>query len=200
MSYSLSDLIRRAWASIFTPREVAAEILALRIDRTIGWQLLFAVVLVSVVLTEAMALLFAGAAGAEMATPIAGPMALAVVQVSLTVLMVFATYWVGRAFGGQGRFADAILLVAWLQFVLLCLQVVQMLALLLIPVFAFFIGVAAVVLFFWLLTNFVAALHGFQRLGRVFGGVVASFFALGLVMMIVFALIGVQIPEVPQNV
>ena len=80
MSFTLSDMIRRAWASIFTPRDVADELMALRLDRGTSWQILLAVVLVSVVLTEATTLLFTSVGLPPIAAPVSGPLALAVVQ------------------------------------------------------------------------------------------------------------------------
>lgn len=200
MTWNLSDLVRRAIDTIFAPRSVATQLMALRLDTATAWQLLILVTLLSVVGIEAVALLFAASGAVEMAGPIGGAFALAIVQASVAVLMAVAIYWGGRAFGGEGRLADAVLLVAWLQFVLLCLQVVQMVFLLLIPVMAAYLGIVAVILFFWLLTQFVATLHGFESLGRVFVGILGGMFGLFIVLTIVLALFGFQLPEVPQNV
>jgi len=70
------------------------------------------------------------------------------------------------------------LLVSWLQFVLICLQVVQIVAMVLLPPLAFLIGVAGIILFFWLLTAFVAELHGFSSTIGVFVSI--------LIVMVVF--------------
>ncbi|NCM97616.1 MAG: YIP1 family protein, partial [Rhodobacterales bacterium] len=74
----------------------------------------------------------------------------------------------------HGRFDEALILVVWLQFVLLGLQAVQLVAYAVAPLLADLIGLATVALFFWLLTNFVAELHGFKSLGLVFVGVLAT--------------------------
>jgi hypothetical protein len=62
-----------------------------------------------------------------------GPAATGFIQLLLLVVMVFAIFWIGRAMGGSGSFEEAILLVAWLQFIMVCLQVVQAFALVFLP-------------------------------------------------------------------
>jgi hypothetical protein len=66
-----------------------------------------------------------------MAMPV-GPAATGFIQLLLLVVMVFAIFWIGRSMGGSGSFEETILLVAWLQFIMVCLQVVQAVALVLV--------------------------------------------------------------------
>ena len=66
------------------------------------------------------------------------------------------------AFGGTGRFEEALTLVVWLQFIFICVQILQLLAVLVVPPVAGLITLLAVGLFFWLLVNFrghAARLH-----------------------------------------
>ncbi len=96
----------------------------------------------------------------------------------------------GKGFGGTGSFEETMLLITWLQFILVCLQVAQTLALVLLPPFAGMIGIGALVLFFWLLVNFVAVLHGFTSLGLVFVGIILSFFGVGFGLALILTMIG----------
>ena len=113
---------------------------------------------------------------------------------ALLVVMVFAIHWVGRALGGRGSLEESILLVSWLQFIMVCLQVVQTLSLLVLPVVASLLGVVGLVLFLWLLTNFVAVLHGFKSLAQVFVMILVSAFGLVFVATIVLSILGVPMP------
>jgi len=128
-------------------------------------------------------------------TPLAvGAGASVVVQGVLLVITVFAVHGVGRMFGGTGEFPDALLLVAWLQFLMVGLQAVQLLSLLLIPPLAGMIGILSIALFLWVLTNFVAVLHGFTSLGKVFGMILVTFMAVAFAVAFLLALLGIQGP------
>jgi hypothetical protein len=126
------------------------------------------------------------------------PLQLAVLQWVALMLSGFLIFRVGRAFGGQGSLADAILIVVWVQLILLGVQIVQILALILVPPLAGLIGLAGFVLSLWLMTHFIAELHGFRSLGRVFTGMVLTFFAAAFVIAAVVAMfLG---PEALRNV
>ena len=118
----------------------------------------------------------------------------AIVQGGVLLLMVYAAHVVGRLFGGGGTFPDAVLLVSWLQFLMVALQLVQVVALLLIPPLSGMIGIIAIVLFLWVLTNFVAVLHGFTSLGKVFGMILVTFMAVAFAVAFLLALLGIQGP------
>ena len=54
-------------------------------------------------------------------------------------------------------------------------------------------------MFLWLLTNFVAVLHGFRSLGMVFVMIVVSAFAVTFVLSIVMSILGI-VPSGVVNV
>ena len=103
---------------------------------------------------------------------------------------------VGPRDRGTGSFEEALLLITWMQFIFVVLQVVQSLAFIFFPVVAGLIGIVALGLFFWLLTNFIAVLHGFSSLGLVLVGIIGS--AIGIVMglSLVLAILGVTVPGI----
>lgn len=120
---------------------------------------------------------------------LASPFRTAVMQwlfLSLTVVLV---HRVGLAFGGRGSFPDALLVVVWLQLLMLALQVVQLVAGLVSPPLAGFIGLVGFGVFLWLMTTFIAELHGFGSRGLVFLGMaltgLAAGFVLGILMILV---------------
>ena len=119
------------------------------------------------------------------------PFALCFVQAGLLVVMIYATFWIGKAFGGRGSLEETMLLITWLQFILVLFQALQTISLIILPPFAGLIGIAAMVMFFWLLVNFVAILHGFSSLGLVFTGIILSFFGVGFGLALILMLIGI---------
>ncbi|MEZ5779835.1 MAG: YIP1 family protein [Paracoccaceae bacterium] len=100
----------------------------------------------------------------------------------------------GRVGGGTGHYVDALLLVVWMEFVLTIMQVVQMVAFLVFPPLGFLAAFVSVGLFFVLLTNFAAALHGFTNLVKVLFGMLASLFALSLALALILAIFGFTPP------
>ncbi|SFP60836.1 YIP1 family protein [Tranquillimonas alkanivorans] len=200
MNLTLSNLIPHALFTVRDPQEAARRLMALDLPRDVLWQLLFLVVVVSVLLAEVSNGLLALATGMPSQGLFLSPFAMGAVQLTLLILAVFAIHGVGRAMGGDGRFEDALLLTAWLQFIMACLQVLQVLALLVLPAIAWLIGVAGLILFMWLLMHFVAVIHGFRSLGRVFAMIVVTMFGAAVVLSLLMALFGVQIPEVTQSV
>ena len=119
------------------------------------------------------------------------PFRAAVVQWAFLALTVVLIHRVGRAFGGIGSFADALLVVVWLQCLTLVLQLAQLVVNMISPVLAGVIGLGGFVLFLWLMTAFITELHGFRSRGLVFAGMVVAAFAAGLLIGVaVIVLIG----------
>lgn len=110
------------------------------------------------------------------------PFALLGVQGSAILMMSSMTYAVGRWRGGRGSFSDALLTIGWLQLVMVAVQVALLLLELAFPPVAAVLGVVATVLMFWLLTNFVAEVHGFTSLPLTFLGIVATMTLAALVL------------------
>ncbi len=122
---------------------------------------------------------------------LASPFLAAVVQWVFLALSVVLIHRVGRAAGGTGSFADALLIVVWLQCLTLALQLLQLVALVIAPPLAGIIGLGGFVLFLWLMTHFIAELHGFRNRGLVFLGMVLTALVAGLVIgMAVILLVG----------
>jgi Yip1 domain len=120
---------------------------------------------------------------------LASPFRAAVVQWLFLALTVVLIHRVGRAFGGRGSFPDALLVVVWLQLLTLAIQVLQLAATLVAPPLAGIIGLGGFVLFLWLMTAFIAELHGFASRGLVFLGMVLSALGAGLILGIMMILI-----------
>lgn len=120
---------------------------------------------------------------------LASPFRAAIMQWLFLALSVGLVYRVGRAFGGQGSFPDALLIVVWLQLLMLVLQVVQLVVTFVSPALAGLLGLVGFGVFLWLMTTFIAELHGFRSRGLVFLGIVLSCLAAGFVLGILLILI-----------
>jgi hypothetical protein len=65
-------------------------------------------------------------------------------------------------------------------------QAAQLLALVVVPPLADLLSLGGLVLFLWLLTAFVAEVHSFASMGRVFAGIIGSLIllAMGLAILV----------------
>lgn len=129
---------------------------------------------------------------------LASPFRAAIMQWFFLALSVVLIHRVGGAFGGRGSFADAMLVVVWLQLLMLALQILQLVATFVAPPLAGIIGIIGLGVFLWLMTTFIAELHGFASRGLVFLGMVLTCIGTGLVLGILLILI--LGPEAFQNV
>ena len=134
---------------------------------------------------------------AALALIAAQPLMIAVLQLGAILLAAGLMSAVGRAFGGQGRFEDALLLTVWIEIVMLIVQIVQTLAMLILPPLAGIFGVIAIALFLWLTVQFTKALHGFTSTARVAAVMLATVLVAGFVMSFVAAAFGLM-PGGPQ--
>jgi len=174
LNQTLFTLLALARLSLKRPRDGARQVIALRLPPAVGWLGLGLAAVLSTLLVHLSFAMQPADVQSFFAAAIASPLRTALLQAGFMVVAVVAVYRVGRWRGGHGSFDGALILVVWLQFLLLGLQAVQLVAYAVAPLLADLIGLATVALFFWLLTNFVAELHGFNSLGLVFVGVLAT--------------------------
>jgi hypothetical protein len=176
----LRDLLRE---TLKTPRAAARRLIDSGLAGSVAWTGYGIVVTASAVLAWLSMSATPVATGGVVEGPGMTPLGVALVQaISILLLGGVATVG-GRVFGGTGRFPEALLLAVWLEFILILLQVVQLVVMIVFPFSSVLIGILGMVLFLWLLTNFVAELHGFSSLPRVFFGIVAGFVIVGFVLV-----------------
>lgn len=177
--------------TIRQPREGAETVLAFGVPRQAQWDLFFLVVVLSVILGHLTSIVMGLQSGAGSFAM--GPVTLGLVQLALLVTLVFGVFYVGRAAGGTGSLGEAVLLITWLQTIMVALQLLQTIVWVVLPPLAGLVGIAGVLLFLWLLTHFVAVLHGFTSLGKVFFSILGGFFAFGLILSFILTFLGVEI-------
>ncbi|MEM9524052.1 MAG: Yip1 family protein [Pseudomonadota bacterium] len=194
MNLTIVNLLNLAGETLRAPRQGARQVLNLGLTPAVLWQLVILVVVLGVLLGWlTLAFLVPQTQGSPFSL-FRSPLALGIVQGSILVLMIFGTYWIGRAFGGAGDFEGTMAVMVWLQVILLMVQLVQTIAFLLVPPLGALIGYLALVMTIWLFVNFVAELHGFESLGMVFLGTGGVFLGIVLAIVPVLSLIGVGAP------
>ncbi len=186
MELSFPALMALLRETLRDPHAAARRVMGTPLPDGARWQALLLVVVLSVILLQLAVMLSGGQTG--------GVMMSGLLQGAVLVGTVLAVHYIGRAFGGSGTFPDALILMAWLQFVTLCFQVAQIVTLLIVPPLAGLVAIASVVVFLWLLVSFIQALHGFRSRVMVLFGLLASFFALAFALSFVLALLGVSVP------
>ncbi|NBZ85974.1 Yip1 family protein [Stagnihabitans tardus] len=118
----------------------------------------------------------------------ASPLGLAGFQLAGTVFTCFLMHRVGRLFGGKGTWPETLILMAWLQVIMTLLQLVQLFLALTLPIVALPVALFTIFSYFFLLSHFTAALHGFASVGKVFGGIIATGIAVTLLLAVLFFL------------
>ena len=170
------------------PRQGARQIMALDLPVSARWLALALVAVGSAIATHLSIALMPPEQREVMLSLIASPLRTALLQAAIWAVIAGLIAAGGRVRGGNGTFADALILVAWLQFILLCLQSVQVVAAVVLPLVADLIGLAGLGLLAWLLANFVAELHGFRSLIAVFAGLIVGAFGMVLVAATLLAI------------
>ena len=190
MSFDLKTVFSQIFLTLRDPRAGARWAIGLGIGRRQAWELLFAVILVSVVLAGVLSITLGGSVEGS---GLLGPFGLTVAQAIFLWLLIQLIDKVGRSLGGKGTLSQAIVLVAWMQIVLLVVQVAVLILLQVLPLGSGLVSVIGFVAFFWLLTNFVAELHGFKSRPLIFLAVLAGLFAIAMMASIVLTFMGITI-------
>ncbi len=190
MRLDLGSLLSLARDSVSDPRPTARRLIALDLPMEARWLAMAATVALSVLMTQIALMALAVPTEGEFGGALVSPLAAAAVQGATILILAAGIARIGAMAGGQGGFPDALLLVTWAEFVLVILQAVQILVTLLFPFSSFLIGFAGIVLFFWLLTQFTAELHGFQSAPKVFLALLGGFFVAGFLLLILAGAVG----------
>ncbi len=197
MNLNLASLIKDAVDTLRDPREGARKIMAYQMERRQRWETLLLIAVLSAVFAYISISLSTDVGEAQLSDVARmNPFVLTLSQIFVLVVMVFAIHLIGRMAGGKGSLDDAILLVVWLQFILICLQILQIIAAVVMPFVAVVIGLIGLFVVFRLLTVFVAELHGFRSTVSVFIGVLVVMIMLATVMSYIFGAFGIDVMEV----
>jgi hypothetical protein len=189
MELTPAFLMRMVRETIFAPRAGAAAMLGFGFAPAVGWLALMLMAVASTLLTHLSFAMMPEDAQSVWAPAMTSPVRTAILQWAVLLISVHAIHKIGRWRGGRGSLNGAVVLVAWLQFILLCVQIAQLVTQALVPFLSDLLGIFGLVLFLWLLTNFVAELHGFTSLPLTFLGILATIFTASIVLAFIFALL-----------
>ena len=195
MNFSLPNLLRAARDTLRDPAGAARYVMGLNLSVAQGLMALALTASVAALLTALMQGFLGPIDDPAIPDLFNQPMLLALSQFALMLLGAALMWRVGQAFGGKGSFAQSLSLVAWLEVVLILLQLAEVVVLLLVPLLALPLGLASVFAFFYLLTHFTAALNGFASLIKTFFAILATSVAVLILSSIVLMFI-VPVPNV----
>ena len=194
MDLSLSTLLQLARFTVQSPREGARMVMRADLPMPARWVALALMAVVSSLMAHLSMRLMPMESQAQMGGMMASPIQTAILQAALMLVSVHAVYHIGRWRGGQGSFADALILMGWLQFLLLILQVVQIVTQIILPPLSNLIGFVSIGIFLWLISNFIAELHGFSSVFKTILAVLATLFAAGFILsLLLLAVVGGRI-------
>lgn len=123
------------------------------------------------------------------------PGTLVVIQFIALTVSAFLMANVGRMFGGYGSFADALLVTAWIETLLVGAQAVQLVMVLVLPGSGQLTSIVAFGLFLYLTVMLTKALHGFSNPFMVILGLIGTMFVLGFALTFLAAAFGL-LPEI----
>ncbi len=192
MTQPLPGIPALVWETLRAPRLAAQRILALDLPRRTLWEALAAGVLLTVVIVVGLVLASpvdpTDPASVAMREMYSQPIPVATGQMLSAVATVYAIAYLGRFLGGTGDLDGALALVAWHQLFLLCVALAGMALGLVFPPILSMLLLAMIGLYFYVLTQFVCVLHGFENTVVVFIGILVAFVTL---LFTVAAVIGV---------
>ena len=189
----LQILIGLMRSTLLEPRGAARYLLKIRPEMAVTTEVAVLVVVSGTILSVVVAPLYGDPGISLVAALMRNPLLFAVVDMMALMISVIAVHVAGRMFGGTGTFDQAFLLVVWLQALMLVFQVVLLPVLLVSPPLAVTLTVAANLYLIWLFVNFVAILHGFRSLLRVFAGFIATSIALSFVIFFFMRMMGLGV-------
>lgn len=193
---TFDDLKALMVVTLRDPAQAVAWLRGLNLPMGARWMALAVAVCLSAAMASLASWLFPVPVDTPMSGVIGQPMVLAVIQFGAVALAAAVMAGAGQMMGGRGSFADALLLAAWIEFMLLVVQSAQVVLMLIFPAVATVLGLAAVALFLWLTVQFTKALHGFELTVKVVLALFVALFVAGAIMSIVLSMMGLM-PEVP---
>jgi hypothetical protein len=186
--------------SIADPRGVLGELRARNYAITDVAMAAALVAALGVIFFEASLLLAPVEGEAGTLLGITSPIGAFVFQYAMILVTAAVVCYGGRMFGGQAGLDDSLLAVTWLQFVMLLVQILQVVALILVPPLGLLIFMVALILLVYLLVNFIMEIHGFKNPMAVVAGVIGAFFTIALVLSILLAILGFGLGGGVENV
>lgn len=193
---TFDGVLRLMIETLRDPRSVAHRLLGLGLDTSVLWLALVLVTVLNALLFTLSNVLFPTPSPAPGLTD--NPLLYAIASGGGFVISVFVLTWVGNMMGGQGRLAEVLILMVWLQFVGLAGHVLTLLVAAAVPMLSLGLTLAIFGFSLWITLHFLSAAHRFDNLWRAFGVLIVTVLGLSLGLTIFLTLIGVSAQGVPN--
>lgn len=184
----LADLGRETLAA---PRAGTRRLLAMDVPMEARWLGLFLVTVLAVLVTGVSLLLLPPGAEPGFLAILADPFVGVPAQALSLVVAAAAVAWIGGAFGGRGGFADALLVIVWIEFLMTAAQVAELGVMLVVPPLGAILAFVVLAWFLWVIVNAIAELHGFRNLVLVSLGLVGGFVAVVVTLAFLLSALGI---------
>lgn len=185
-----AQLTQLFWMTIQNPAQAAQVLWQVQVDRATGWMILALAVTLNTLAYFASLALFP--VPPEIAFPLlTKPFLVLTMLGSTSVIFVFAFYWVGRSLGGEGSFNTILLMVGWLQYMRLAIQLGSLLLMIVMPSLAQMFVLLTGLYGLWVVVNFIKIAHAYKTLERAVAVVVLSAIGLTVGLSVFVSLIAV---------
>jgi hypothetical protein len=179
--------------TIRDPQGAARRLLALKLPRNVLWTALALVIVLNAAVYGLSNLITPPPAEVPMAA--LAPVPFAAFLAAGLIGTILGLWYVGRAIGGTGTLEDVMVLLVWLQALRLAVQAALLVLVPLSPVLSSLVVLAAAVIGFWILLNFVDVANGYGSLLKSFGAIALSVLALALGLTLLVTLFGGALPQ-----
>jgi hypothetical protein len=176
--------------TVTEPRSVAAELLAMRLDRTMLMMALGLAVVLNTIVYQLS--IMAAPPISDLPILFTSPLIFALfIGLGLALSIVSVTF-AGRFLGGKATLEGIMTLIAWLQFLRFALQLVTFVLMPIIPGLVGLLALCATLYGMWILLQFVDVAHEFNNLFTSFGALVLAGLGIMLGLALAISLFGVQ--------
>lgn len=176
--------------TIVAPAQAAQHLARLKLPSQALWSLLAIACILNAIGYFLSLRLFP--IGDEFYVPFANaPGVVFVVLFFVMTVSVFAMFLTGRALGGKGSLESILLLMSWLQFVRLAVQIIAWVLMAVLPEFAALFVLAAGLYGVWILVNFVKVAHEFDAIGKAVITLVLTLMGMTMGLSVVLSVIDV---------
>jgi hypothetical protein len=189
MQFDINTIFSEMRATVQDPRSGARRVMAANLSMNEAALALLIVAILTAIISAFVGQMAQGIDTAAMPMAALSPVQWAVMQIAAMFVGAALIAAVGRFFGGQGTLAQSIALLAWAEFIVLMVQIAQVLSMFILPPVAVILAVIGIALTLWLIVNFVAELHGFDSLFKVFFALVGVSFLLVVILATIMAVL-----------
>lgn len=176
--------------TIYAPADAGRSIIGINLPREAAWMALLLAAIINTFVYFTNLSLFPLPDDFWMPV-IRTPVTYLAASFSLTTVMIFALFWIGRFLEGQARLPDLVSLMAWLLCVQSLADVAFLVLFVFVPMLAGLFSMAAALYGIWILINFITVAQGFPDRGKAVLTIVLALVGLVVGMSLFVSVIGV---------